>query len=385
MKRIGILTFHRSVNYGAFMQCYALSKDIFKRTGVMPDVIDFEYKWKHEHHKEPLNNFFIGKEYLLQYNRFKQDLNLLTLSSESFITDDTNDLLSYLQKNYDILIVGSDAVWAYNKMTTIDNPYWLFGNKLDCIKMSFAASAYSLDFEAVSDEDKKYIKEHVNSFDYVGIRDQQTLNFIQEILPEKKLHRNCDPTILLEPGNPSIAETVIKRHKLKSDKKIATFMIAGNTYVPSIINKIKKDYQPVQLYKRNFLKDKYLPTDKGKMIYDLSPFEWYNFYAASSLNVSNYFHGTIVALRSIVPSIAFDNTNFGYEYTSKIKQFMQDLDLLDFYFHYPSMDEKELNRLFEQIEIIQQDTDAVKHKISINLAKEKLKANSFYEELEKYL
>ncbi|MGV9003540.1 polysaccharide pyruvyl transferase family protein [Flavobacterium sp.] len=385
MKRIGILTFHRSINYGAFMQCYALSKEIFKRTGIMPDVVDFEYKWKSEHHAEPLNNFFLGKEYLLQYNRFRQDLSLLNLSSESFITDDTNELLTFLQKNYDILIVGSDAVWAYNKMTTIDNPYWLFGNNLDCIKMSFAASAYSLDFQSVSDADKMYIKEHVNSFDYVGIRDQETLNFIQQILPDKKLHRNCDPTVLLEGGDKSIAATVIKRHKLKPNKKIATFMIAGNDYVPSIIKKIEKEYQPIQLYKRNRLKDKYIPGSKGKMIYDISPFEWYNFYAASSLNISNYFHGTIVALRSLVPSIAFDNTNFSYEYTSKIKQFMKDLDLMDFYFHYASMNDKDVTRLYEQIEIIKQDPEAIKHKIAKNIEIEKLKANSFFEQLEKYL
>ena len=26
MKRVGILTFHKSINYGAFMQCYSLSQ-----------------------------------------------------------------------------------------------------------------------------------------------------------------------------------------------------------------------------------------------------------------------------------------------------------------------------------------------------------------------
>jgi hypothetical protein len=384
MKKIGILTFHRSINYGAFMQSFALSKEIFKRTGVIPEIVDFEFKWKNEHQANDLKNPYIGREYYLQYKKFRSDLNLLNLSQETFITDDTNQLLEYLQKNYDILIVGSDAVWAYQKMT-LDNPYWLFGNKLDCIKMSYAASAYSTDFKNVSGEDKSFIKDHVKSFDYIGVRDDETLKFINELVPEKEIFRNCDPTVLLGKGDENIARTIHKREKFNPNKKFATFMIAGNKFVPEIINNIKKDHDSIMLYKRNFLKDKYLPRPKGKMVYDISPFEWYNLFSISSINISNYFHGTIVGLRNNVPTIAFDNTNFSYEYVSKIKQFMMDLDLMEFYFSYPNMNESEKDRLFTQIDKIKNDSDSIKHKIITNIEKEKLKADSFFEFLEKQL
>jgi hypothetical protein len=383
MKRIGILTFHRSINYGAYLQAFALSKEIFKRVGIMPELVDFEYKWKNDSQAQMLNNFFIGKEYQLQYTKFRADLNLLPLSAETFITDDTSQLLNYLQKNYDILIVGSDAVWAYQKMV-LDNPYWLFGDKLDCIKMSFAASAYSTDFNAVTDAERMYIKNHLKSFDYIGVRDEETSNFIHQILPEKEIHRNCDPTVLLKGGDTKIADKICRNKGLHRKKRIATLMIAGNKYVPAVIKKIS-DHEPIMFYKRNFLKDKYTFGSKGKMLYDLSPFEWYNLYSVSSMNITNYFHGTVVGLRNNVPTIAFDNTNFPYKYIGKIKQFMTDLDLLEFYFHYPSMDKTDEDRLFDQIENIKVNSESIKHKITLSIEKERSKADSFFEQLSKHV
>ena len=42
MKKVGILTFHRSINYGAFMQAYSLSKKIKKRVpDATVEIIDY--------------------------------------------------------------------------------------------------------------------------------------------------------------------------------------------------------------------------------------------------------------------------------------------------------------------------------------------------------
>ena len=42
MKRVGILTFHKSLNYGAVLQTYAL-KSIIKSFNVNCDVINYQY------------------------------------------------------------------------------------------------------------------------------------------------------------------------------------------------------------------------------------------------------------------------------------------------------------------------------------------------------
>lgn len=58
---------------------------------------------------------------------------------------------------------------------------------------------------------------------------------------------------------------------------------------------------------------------------------------------------------------------------------------MDFYFHYPTMDAKSEERLYSQIDKIRTNPDEIKHKIFTNMEKEKLKADSFFEHLEKFI
>lgn len=97
--KIGILTFHRSINYGAFMQCYALSHELMVRYPQhQVDVIDFEYLHKHNSYRAAMRQFPFGIEYYFCYNRFQSDLKRLPLSSKSFITDRTDELCDYIDK-----------------------------------------------------------------------------------------------------------------------------------------------------------------------------------------------------------------------------------------------------------------------------------------------
>ena len=112
--KIGILTFHRSINYGAFMQCYALSHELKERyPNHDVEVVDFEYLHKHRAYRRKISKINpFGIEYSHMYARFQKDLEILPLSIETFITADTKDLRDYIKRNYDIVIVGSDALWA---------------------------------------------------------------------------------------------------------------------------------------------------------------------------------------------------------------------------------------------------------------------------------
>jgi hypothetical protein len=146
MKKIGILTFHRSINYGAYMQSYALSHEIQKRFPANKiEIIDFELLRKHESYRKglKLRRFPLNIEYWFKYRAFQNDLVKLPLSSKSLITNNQNVLIDYIKREYEILIVGSDAVWAYQKMS-LDNPYWLFGEKIKCKSQPLSGQSASL-------------------------------------------------------------------------------------------------------------------------------------------------------------------------------------------------------------------------------------------------
>lgn len=367
------------------MQAFSLSQQIRRRFGDIVEIVDFERETKASSYKKNnLNKLVIyGGKYMKKYEKFQEALSLLPLSPDTLITNSYDEVQNYVQKRYDILIVGSDAVWAYTKGLGLENPYWLFGDKLDCIKMSYAASAYSLDVRSVPQSDKEYIADCLSSFSYIGVRDNETRNFVQSLNPNLEINMNCDPTVLLDKPSKADAELILKKHGINTDKKIVGVMLSNSDYIPKIQNVMgNKEYEFVDVHRRNYSKSKfYFSTNKS--LFDLSPYEWHQVYSHFYMSFTNFFHGTLLALKSDVPTFSFDNTNFGYEYFSKIKQLLTDLELLDYWIDNTRYSKEEEDRILGQIEYTIKNHDAIREKIDSNMAVERKKADSFFEHLEK--
>ena len=103
MKKIGILTFHASSNYGAFLQTYALST-ILKRRGCDVKIINLELEKKDLSIKTLI--FYYWSYLKFKYAR-KRFLNLTQKYQSS------QDLKNNLP-DCDLYIVGSDQVWNPN-------------------------------------------------------------------------------------------------------------------------------------------------------------------------------------------------------------------------------------------------------------------------------
>lgn len=385
MKKIGILTFHRSINYGAFMQSYSLAQQLIKRYGSIVEVIDFEKASKHSlyHTKHGFFHALVfGQSREIMRSRFHDDLNLLPLSSQSLITDNYDEVFRFLNGRYDILIVGSDAVWAYNKGLGLNNPYWLFGDSLQCEKLSYAASAYSLDHSAMSDEDKLFIRSCLKSFSYIGVRDQETENLVKMCLPEATVYRNCDPTVLLDKPNQEITQKIRDGFKLNTRKKLITIMMGRyESIVYDVIHKLgRKDYEYVFLYSRMKARERFFPWSP-RFLYNLSPFEWYHVFGAAYMNLTTYFHGTLLAYKSNVPTITFDTTELGGDYKSKIQQVTDDFGMSRFYNSYNKGLTEDI--ILKEVEYIVNNHDEISSQIEMNMSREAKKSLSFFEHLDK--
>ena len=376
--RIGILTFHRSINYGAFMQSYALSKEIQKRYGDIVEIIDFEHIDKTRMYRPDFRKFIRhGMAYHKMFSRFRDDLCLLPLSPDAFITDDYSRIYEYINGRYDLVIVGSDAVWAYNHHLGLRNPYWL-GPEIKCMKMSYAASAYSLDVKKVSSEERKYIAECLEGYAYIGVRDQETFDFVQSVGSGKEVNLNCDPTVLLPKPDVDMGKCILARLGVDVSKKIVSFMISGNPYVDVIQKKLGRDYEYVMLLSQNRISDRLLP--KGRhFLCDLSPYEWYTVFSCFCLNITKYFHGTLLALKSGVPTVSFDVTRMNYEYKSKIKQLMSDMHLEQFWINNKDCS---MNQIWTAIKYILENREEVERLINASMEEEKKKSVSFFRALD---
>ena len=191
MIKVGILTFHNALNYGAVLQAYALQKAI-EKLGYKCEIIDYSTKV----HRNVLRKVTDEKQKLPEYNlkrkeRFEAFVQKeIQLSNNKYYTD-RDFQKGTLQ--YDVYIVGSDQVWNpdFVKSGVSSKLFFLY---LDEFKNRIAY-APSIGVASV----KKlypYLK-YINKFDYVCTRENETAKYLSECL-NKKIEKAEDPVFLLE-------------------------------------------------------------------------------------------------------------------------------------------------------------------------------------------
>ena len=351
--RIGILTFHRSINYGAFLQSYALSTTV---ASSFPDakveIIDYCPLFEIKKYETSLKNFVFGSKYEPQSlwgafkniaklvlmpgilgqkkslnNSFKKSYKHLPLSQKQWITDDFEQFLSDIKNDYDIVIVGSDAVWEY-KVFPFPNAYFL-NDKINCIKMSYAACSGRMSYSETDERQRNLLCTFFNSFDYIGIRDQATEKFLHQIDCNLQTHHNCDPSFFLDINNdPLFNKSQVSRLLIERgiDLNKPIIGIMGGNEMGKMIRSFWGDkYQIVAVYYPNQYADVYLP--------ELTPFEWAVVFSFLKITITRYFHGTIYSLKNGTPTNSIDDWSLGEsDQYSKLEDVLIRTDLKSHYF-----------------------------------------------------
>lgn len=345
--RIGILTFHQSVNNGAVMQAYSLSKRLKEQyPNAEVEIINYRMTSVDRTYSYFFSDYFKVsslKEFikktldliidpkLLKRLRhrtkvFNDCQHKLPLSKDVIISDDTKQLNEHIEKNYDLLVVGSDAVWNY-VTRGFPNAYFPDSN-LKVKKLSYAASCYGMDFFTIPDNEKKQICKIFSDFDFIGVRDEATENFVKwsgcKIIPQ----HTCDPTVFLDVEDLPIDVDLLKKKLLKRgfDFTKPSIGMMGNDKMLKMIKKLYSNkYQIVSLY--NFVKG----ADVN--LYDLEPYEWAYVFRYFKVTFTTFFHGTLLSLRNGTPVICIDlNTEFGKKHIPKTLDVLSRLGFKDWYF-----------------------------------------------------
>ena len=349
--KIGILTFHRSYNYGAYMQSYALSKRIQKDfPDAVVEIIDYATERMYRNYDTSFKGYILGtvdkrnslitickkivnlilkpsylKRLRALHNAFEKDLKLLPLSDFCIISDNYIEVFDKIRGKYDVVIVGSDGVWEFISYP-FPNAYYL-GDNLNAVKMSYAASSDRMHINMIDDRQKEIIARSISEFKYVGVRDVATENFINEIVPNVKKYHTCDPTFLLEMKtfefNKQKVRIMLQKAGIDLTKPIIGLM-CGDNIADRIIGYFGKKYQYVSVYWYNKNADVYLN--------DLTPTEWTVVFSFFALTITRFFHGTILSLKNITPTLTVDEWNMEDEsHITKLEDLYIRLDLKEHY------------------------------------------------------
>ena len=327
--KIGILTFHRSINYGAVTQCYTLASRLQRDfPDAEAEVIDYAPQWRIDTYKPTLKNFLFksaGKktgrklkakivisklaeliahpghyrQLKARYAAFQKTMACLPLSKEQYRQNDTASFREAVRGKYDLIVVGSDCVWEWSTVP-LPSPYYLNGD-FGAVKAAFAASVGTDDYTKLSELERQGLREAIGDFSYVGVRDSSSEYVVKGVCPGKPFYHNCDPTTLLDPAElepyrQRVREKLVK-NKIDPDGPIVCVM--GNEKLGKLARAIfGGKAQLVGVYVPNKYCDVFLP--------DLEALEWAALFGLCRLTVTTFFHGTMLSLVNRVPVLSFD-------------------------------------------------------------------------------
>lgn len=234
--KIGILTFHRAINYGAVLQAYAL-KETLKSLGHDAWVIDYRQP-KVENVDRPIYSKEKRLELLmsghlrswLRYNKDKKE----NLAKRMRFDDFTNTYLhltqpctaSTMPQDFDMYISGSDQVWNHRICGSMDDAFW--GNFQKPVKSKMVAYAASTSVSDLQKNTHEELQERLNNFDLISVRENSVCNYLNaNYKTTHKITTVLDPTLV---ANVSIWNTF---ESGKFDKKQYVLYFAARTYEPN--------------------------------------------------------------------------------------------------------------------------------------------------------
>lgn len=303
MKKIGILTYFWADNPGTFLQAYSTLQAFKKK---FPDdrveLVDFKHRkvsFKLKKAHVNIKNFINDLNRYLKYRAVKKKH--FVTSPEKIITQDYKLTIGFLKKqNYDLIVVGADTI-----LNPIDHNiqnhnmpiYWLPPD-LKCKKVMCASSARALTYDDLNDHFKRNLKESVNSFDLLGVRDHATFNLIKDIglKDNSKLRMIPDPTFTYNINYDYSEKLLHKKGIDLTQPTIALNLPKSLKFAPQIADYFRnKKYQILTLNNAGY--------GDIKLI-DISPFEWAGIFKKFQLVITDRFHGTLFSLKNLIPVLS---------------------------------------------------------------------------------
>lgn len=315
---IGIITFHRAHNYGAVLQCYALSR-VLIAMGHNVEIVDYYPRYLRSQY-ELMPSMKIGIVLWLKYlvklipilgiklkriRLFNTFINSLPLSQYQY-DETTNDI-----KGYDTLIFGSDQIWNPLLSNGVDNVFSGFINHENTNLIAYAASTNPV---VCSKEYKSYFEHIIRNFNRISVRENSLADYINNIKPHSAI-TVLDPVLLL------------------SKKEWASIAI----------NPIEKDYLLIYTVPQSPLVRKHaeiVAKAKGLQIIELTPAaknvrgkeyrqivgprQFLGYFQNASYVVTTSFHGTAFSIKFEKP---FSNIQLGSAVDDRALNLMKSVGL----------------------------------------------------------
>lgn len=295
MLKIGIVTTHYALNYGAVLQAYALQK-FLNNNGYECEIIDYRpnkavygrsiYRKSNTLKMLAVNMYTFFNSDIKRRHSEKVELfndfikKNIPLSNNKYYNEDDFKKL----KEYDFFICGSDQIWNLNLMD--DNIFFLPFKTL-YPDSKFIAYAPSI-AETLTANQMKEIGSRIGHFDYLSIRELESEKALSAII-DRKITTVVDPIFLLD----EIEWGQITSLNTMKDEYIACYFLGIDQIAVDTVKKLREltGYKVINM---GF-------DLKGKLHSDIemsnsSPAEFVSMIRNASFVCTNSFHATAFSI-----------------------------------------------------------------------------------------
>lgn len=332
MKKVGIITFHASLNCGSMLQAYALQKVISMEFGLENEIINFSNQAQKEMYsifvkvKKPRNiigNFLkfifypILRKSQIDFQEFIDKY--LIVSGVQF---SENAELKEIDGKYDFYICGSDQVWN-TSASDFDDAYFLnFVTKGKKIAYSTSLGATNI-IENVNS--KLHYQKLLSDFSSISVREGNAKSIIENIY-DRDIKITLDPTLLLSKEN---WFSIIDKHEpIVKQKYIFYYAFNYNNQVNKFVMDMGKKYKmPVYIIDAR-------PWGPGlkfrfgfKLSKDFGPLAMMNLMKNATLVFTTSFHGTVFS-SLFEKKFWFVNSDMHNENDDRATYLLSQLDLI---------------------------------------------------------
>ncbi len=271
----GIVTFHDGINFGAFLQVYAM-QGVLRRLGVESVIINYK-NWEHWQ-AEYRCHLRTKRPSLLVNNirkilKFKMDQRQLQQTSFSFKSDVFKEL------PLDGVFFGADEIWnCSNPLFTLDKFY--FGETFGHLKrISYAASC-----GALSDKIglEPVAAQLLKGFHAISVRDDNTRRLVESATgasPEVVL----DPTLIYDFGG------------LERLPDLENFILVYTFGLPVELQQAIRTFAAKQ--GKKLVSVGYLNTFCDVNIISIGPFDFLGYIKKADFVITSMFHGVMFSLK----------------------------------------------------------------------------------------
>ncbi len=305
--KIGLINFCYGHNYGAVLQCLALSR-VLTSKGHDVSVIDYrpatatpQAFWQGWGLRSDPSltkarvrwiELLHGASVRRGFSRFKASTMRFTEACTT-VAD-----VERVAAGFDAVVVGSDQVW---NECFFERPVYFLGFPFRGKRIAYAACCGHAP-TAAAQGSLESVRSWLRAFDSISVRNEVTCQFVTRCIGNT-CDVVADPTLLCDYSSD------IKAPAWRSDKGyIISYVLGkeihgGNSAAISLIRRQLGDLPTVAVSSAAHLPD--LSPWADRRIYDADPGEWLGWFASAEFVYTNSFHGLLFALILQKPFLAY--------------------------------------------------------------------------------